>query len=77
MTDLNNDPEKEDGSFGLVNIRAGLFFEQWDAELAFWGRNVFDEEYVTTIADSVLQDGKYNSYYTEPATFGITAKKHF
>jgi len=77
MTDLNNDPQKEDGSYGLVNLRTGLYFEQWDAELTLWGRNVFDEEYTLTIGDNVVQDGNYISYPTEPTTWGITAKKHF
>ncbi len=77
MTDLNNDPVKEDGSYVLVNLRTGLYFEQWDAELTLWGRNVFDEEYTTTIADNVVQDGSFISYPTEPMTWGITAKKHF
>jgi len=77
MTDLNNDPVKEDGSFELVNLRAGLIFEQWDAELVLWGRNVFDERYATTIADKVVQDGNFIAYPNESATWGITAKKHF
>jgi outer membrane receptor protein involved in Fe transport len=77
MTDLNNDPVKNNGSYALLNLRAGLIFEQWDAELTLWGRNVLDEEYVTTIADTVVQDGSYIAYPLEPATWGITAKKHF
>lgn len=77
MTDLNNDPEKLDGSYSLLNLRAGLYFEQWDAELTLWGRNITDEEYVTTIADTVVQDGNYIAYPQEPATWGVTAKKHF
>ncbi|MEH6591870.1 MAG: TonB-dependent receptor [Halioglobus sp.] len=77
MTDLNNDPEKEDDSYDLVNLRAALVFENWDAELVLWGRNVFDEKYTGTIADKVLQDGSYIAYASEGATWGITAKKHF
>lgn len=77
MTDVNNDPGKRDDAYALVNLRAGLYFEQWDAELTLWGRNIFDEEYVTTIADTVVQDGNYTAYQQEPTTWGITAKKHF
>jgi outer membrane receptor protein involved in Fe transport len=77
MTDVNNDPEKYDGSYSLVNLRTGLYFERWDAELTLWGRNILDEEYVTTIADTVLQDGNYIGYPSEVTTWGITAKKHF
>ena len=77
MTDLNNDPEKENGSYALINLRTGLYFEQWDAELTLWGRNITDEEYVNTIADTTVQEGKFGAYYNEPMTWGITAKKHF
>jgi outer membrane receptor protein involved in Fe transport len=77
MTDVNNDPEKLDGSYTEVNLRAGLNFEQWDASLTLWGRNITDAEYTGTIADAPAQDGRFNSYYVEPATWGITAKKHF
>lgn len=77
VTDVNNDPLKFDGSYALVNLRAGLRLEQYDVLLTAWGRNIFDAEYTNTIADSVAQNGKFNAYYNEPTTFGFTAKKHF
>jgi len=77
MTDVNNDPEKEDGSYDIVNLRAGLVYEPWDAEVVLWGRNVFDEEFVTTIADKTAQEGNFIAYPTPSATWGITARKHF
>jgi iron complex outermembrane recepter protein len=77
MTDVNNDPEKEDGSYNLFNLRAGLVYEPWDAEVVLWGRNLFDEEYVTTIADKVAQDGNFVAYPTPTTTWGITARKNF
>lgn len=77
MTDLNQDPVKEDASYELVNLRAGLIFENWDAELTLWGRNIFDEKYSGTVADKVLQEGAFVAYPSEVATWGITAKKYF
>lgn len=77
MTDVNNDPLKLGDDYSLVNLRAGLRFEQYDLQLTAWGRNILDEEYTNTIADSVVQDGKLNAYYNEPATWGVTLKKHF
>ncbi len=77
MTDVNNDPAKYDGSYDLVNLRAGLVWERYDAELILWGRNVFDEEYVTTIADKVGQDGALVAYHNEPGTWGLTARWNF
>ncbi|MAT94215.1 MAG: TonB-dependent receptor [Halioglobus sp.] len=77
MTDVNNDPEKYDGSYALLNLRAGLRYEPWDTVLTFWGRNLTDEEYTTTIADSPAQTGRYNAYYNEPLTWGVTLRKDF
>lgn len=77
MTDVNNDPEKLDGSYYVVNLRAGLIFEPWETSLTFWGRNVFDAEATTTIADAVVQDGRFIAYYKEPATWGVTLHKNF
>lgn len=77
MTDVNNDPGKLDGSYGLVNLRAGLLLERWDLDIALWGRNITDEDYTTTIADAVVQDGRLNAYYNEPFTWGLTARKRF
>jgi outer membrane receptor protein involved in Fe transport len=77
MTDVNNDPEKLDGSYYVVNVRAGLVYEPWDTTLTFWGRNVFDAEATSTIADAVAQDGRFIAYYKEPATWGISVRKDF
>ncbi len=77
MTDVNNDPLKWDGDYALVNLRAGLIFEQYDIQLTAWGRNLTDEEYTPTIADSVLQEGKMIAYYVEPRTWGVTLRKNW
>lgn len=77
MTDVNNDPEKLDGAYGLLNVRAGMIYEPWDTELTLWGRNLTDEGYTTTIADAPGQTGRYNAYYSEPLTWGLTVRKSF
>lgn len=77
MTDVNNDPEKYDGAYGLFNMRAGVRYEPWDTALSFWGRNLTDEEFTTTIADSPGQTGRYNAYYSEPMTWGVSVRKDF
>ncbi len=77
MTDVNNDPEKYDGSYNLVNVRAGLLFEPHETSLTLWARNLTDEEYTGTIADSPAQTGRYNAYYNEPMTWGLTLRKDF
>ncbi len=77
MTDVNNDPEKLDGSYNVVNLRTGVVFERYATTLTFWGRNVFDAEATTTIADAVAQDGRFIAYYQEPATWGVSVRKDF
>ena len=77
MTDVNNDPEKLDGSFYVVNLRTGLIYEPWATTLTVWGSNIFDAEATTTIADAVAQVGRFIAYYREPATWGVTLRKDF
>jgi hypothetical protein len=61
----------------VVNLRAGVVFEQYAARITLWGRNVFDEEFTNTIADASGQDGRFLGYYKEPATWGVTLRKDF
>ncbi len=77
MTDVNNDPEKRDGDYTVVNLRAGLVFEKYATRLTFWGRNVFDEDSTNTIADATGQDGRFLGYYKEPVTWGVSLRKDF
>jgi iron complex outermembrane recepter protein len=77
MTDVNNDPEKLDGSYNVVNLRTGIIFERYETTLTLWGRNVFAAEATTTIADAVAQDGRFIAYYLEPATWGVSVRKDF
>lgn len=77
MTDGNNDPLKLRPSFEHLNLKAGLVFEDMDAELSVWGRNVTDEAFYETVFDVPVQDGKLNAYPHEPATWGVTFRKNF
>ncbi len=77
VLDGDNDPLKFQDDYELVNLRAGIRFEQYQTELTLWGRNVFDEEYYRTAFDVPLQDGRVNAYPGEPTTFGLTLNKHF
>ncbi len=77
MTDVNQDPLKAADDYDIINLRAGLVFEDWDAEIVAWGRNVGDEDYTNTIADAVAQDGRMIAYFNEPSTWGVTLRKNF
>lgn len=77
MADVNNDPVKYDGSFEIINLRAGLLFERYDTRLTLWARNVTDEDSTDTIADAPAQDGRFVGYYKEPFTWGLNLRKDF
>ena len=77
MTDVNNDPEKFDDAYALVNARVGVRYEPWDTVRTLWGRNLTDEMYTSPIADAPAQTGRYIAYYTEPLTWGLTIRKDF
>ncbi len=77
MTDVNNDPEKYDDAFNIINLRAGLIFERYDATLTLWARNVTDEDSTDTISDTPGQTGRFIAYYKEPFTWGLNLRKDF
>ena len=77
FTDGDIDPLTLQDSLNLFNLRLGLRFENADAELALWGRNLGDERYYAGSFDPPLQDGRMNSYPAEPRTYGLTFRKHF
>jgi len=77
VLDQNQDPYKTEDSYGLLNLRAGVHFEEYDIDLTVWGRNVLDENYKRTTYDVPLQDGKLMTYPSDPRTYGITLNKNF
>ncbi len=77
MTDGNNDPLKLRPSFTNLNLKFGLLFDNIDAELSIWGRNITDETFYQTVFDVPVQDGKLMAYPNEPRTWGVTFRKNF
>ncbi len=77
MMEDSNDPLELQSSYQLVNLRTGLIFDQYDADLTLWGRNIFDEDYHGIVFDPPLQEGKLLAFATSVRTFGITARKNF
>jgi len=60
----------------LVGARVAYVNEENDYELALWARNLFEEEYVTFVAN--LQVFGYDRVrYGDPRTFGISLRKNF
>lgn len=65
------------GSHNLVNGR--LSFSPADAgwELALWGKNIFDEEYIVDAGDLTATFGFIPTYYGPRRSFGVEARFEF
>jgi iron complex outermembrane receptor protein len=46
-------------------------------ELIFWGRNLFNDEYLLSAFPSVAQPGSYSGYPNQPRTYGATLRMSF
>jgi len=46
-------------------------------ELIFWGRNLFNDEYLLSAFPSVAQFGSYSGYPNQPRTYGVTLRASF
>ena len=58
------------------NASAGFTTES-GLGVSIWGRNIFDDEYITVAFPSVAQAGSLSGYPSQPATYGITVRKSF
>lgn len=78
VLDGSNDPFAVQESYSLLNVRFFMNFAKYNMDLVFWGRNVLDEEYINHVNfNTPLQEGKFNAYISDPATFGVTLRKRF
>jgi outer membrane receptor protein involved in Fe transport len=62
--------------YNLINASVG-FQSDSGIKLMFWGRNIFDENYVSVAFPSVAQAGSLSGYPNQPATYGVTVSKSF
>lgn len=46
-------------------------------EFSVWGRNILDDQYITTVFPSVAQAGSISGYPSLPRTYGATARYRF
>ncbi len=60
----------------LVNASIGITTPQ-DIEVSLWARNLFDEQYFTSVTEGLLQPGTLNGFPNEPQTYGITLRKRW
>lgn len=45
--------------------------------ISLWGRNIFDDQSITTAFPSVAQAGSVSGYPSQPRTYGVTVRKRF
>lgn len=62
-----------------INLfNASLGFENANGlGITFWGRNIFDDEYLTATFPGVAQAGRFDGYPSQPQTYGVTLRKIF
>ena len=46
-------------------------------ELMLWGRNLNNDEYLTSAFPAVAQLGSFSGYPNQPRTYGLTLRKNF
>ena len=70
---LNDDPFSKVAGYGLVGLHAGLreLNQQWDISL--WARNLFDQNYSTSLSPST-SSGYVTSALGDPRFFGVTLR---
>ncbi|WP_018995575.1 TonB-dependent receptor [Hirschia maritima] len=62
--------------YDLVNASSGITLDN-DLSFSVWGRNIFEEEYITGAFPTLLQTGSISGFTNQPATYGVTVRKVF
>jgi len=76
-TDGDNDPLTKQEEFDIINARLGFNFDNINASLTLWGRNITDERYHYGSFDIPVSEDKMMAYPGEPATYGVTFRVSF
>ena len=70
-----NEVFSETASYWVINARVSLYLQnEW--EVTAWGRNIYDEEYMTEFSNN-LALGNGSRIYGAPRSYGLTVTKHF
>ncbi|MET0378657.1 MAG: TonB-dependent receptor [Spongiibacteraceae bacterium] len=65
-------------AYGLLDARIALRIDSIDGEVALWGKNLTDKEYINGALDvNGAGFGFVTNNYAPPRTFGIEVSKHF
>lgn len=76
-TGSNLAPEKYQDAYTIINARVGIRAMDDSWELALYGKNVLDEEYMNVAIDTPAQSGSLNAYIGQEASYGISATFRF
>jgi outer membrane receptor protein involved in Fe transport len=72
----NVPPEVASREVSEFNASLGIGFSN-GMELMLWGRNLTDDEYITTAFPGVAQPGTYSGYPNQPRSYGVTLRARF
>lgn len=62
----------------LVNTQLGLVSDDGRIEVALWAKNLFDREYLVSLADKANSDLSFSTrVYGPPRTYGLSFSYHF
>ena len=79
--DLNTgadlDPVKEQGSFGVANLRFGIGAADDRWQIDIWSRNVFEKDYRQVVFNAPLQTGTFLAFLGDPRTSGVSLRFNF
>lgn len=68
--DITARPRVSGGAYGLLNARAAIGPNDGTWDIALWGKNLLDKEYVSFVADLSGTAGFYETYYGAPRQYG-------
>ncbi len=68
------DPIKTQSAYTVFNASLGIGDDDKGWQVQFWGRNLFDQNYLQGAFNSVGQPGSFNGYPGDPRTYGITLR---
>jgi len=72
----DNTPESIKRQVNSLNASLGVeTLNGWN--LALWGRNITDDQYLLSSFPTVLQTGSFSGYPSQPRTYGLTIGKKF
>lgn len=76
-TGSNLAPEKYQPSYTVVNLRAGVRAMDDSWEVALWGKNILDEDYMIVAIDTPGQAGSLSAFLGQSASYGVSATFRF